>query len=64
MALDSSANIYVTNNGSLLGGTDSITVYSAGSSGNVAPLTTITGFITGLGGPQGIAIGRNGGGSP
>jgi len=64
IALDSSANIYVTNDGSSIGGTDSITVYSAGSSGNAAPIATITGFSTGLGEPQGIAIGLNGGGSP
>ena len=68
IALDSGANIYVTNNGSLAGGTDSVTVYPPLGSSigilNEAPLATVTGFITGLGGPQGIAIGPNGGVSP
>lgn len=61
IALDSSANIYVTNQGSLVGVPDSITVYSARSSGNLAPSATIAGSSTGLGTPQGIAIGSNGG---
>ncbi|HYB90595.1 MAG TPA: NHL repeat-containing protein [Candidatus Binataceae bacterium] len=61
IALDSKANIYVTNEGSLTGAADSITVYSAGSSGNVAPSTTITGSSTGLAIPQGIAISWNAG---
>ncbi len=63
IALDLTANIYVTNEGSLNLGSDSITVYSAGSGGNVAPIATITGLSTGLGVPQGIAIGSNGGSS-
>lgn len=64
IALDSSANIYVTDNISYLpltGGTSlaigGITVYSAGSSGNAAPIATIAGSSTGLANPQGIAIG-------
>jgi hypothetical protein len=64
IALDSAGNIYVTNNGSSVGATDSIAAYSAGSSGNVAPSATITGVGTGLGGPQGVAIGPGGGVSP
>jgi hypothetical protein len=68
IAVDSTANIYVTNPGSLTGASDSINVYSAGSNGNVAPSTTITGSSTGLGAPQGIAItwnaGYMGGSSP
>ena len=60
IALDSSANIYVSNDGSSVGGADSITVYPAGSNGNVAPSATITGLSTGLGLPQGIAIGSRG----
>jgi hypothetical protein len=60
IALDLAGNIYVTNEGSLNLGSDSITVYSAGSSGNVAPSSTITGSSTGLAVPQGIAIGSNG----
>jgi hypothetical protein len=61
VALDLAGNIYVTNEGTLNGATDSITVYSAGSSGNVAPRSTITGSNTELAVPQGIAIGSNGG---
>jgi sugar lactone lactonase YvrE len=61
LAVDSSANIYVANNGSPNGVTDSVTVYSAGSNGNVAPSATIAGSSTGLGAPQGIAIGPIGG---
>jgi hypothetical protein len=38
VALDSKGNIYVTNQNS-----PSITIYSAGSTGNVAPMTTIVG---------------------
>jgi len=61
IAVDSTANIYVTNPGSLTGAADSINVYSAGSNGNVAPRTTITGSSTGLSMPQGIAIDPIGG---
>ena len=61
IALDSAANIYVTNDGSLNGGADSITIYSAGSKGNVTPSSTITGSNTGLANPQGIAISWNAG---
>jgi hypothetical protein len=51
IALDSSSNIYVTNQGN-----SSVTVYSAGSSGNVTPIATITGTNTGLLNPFGIAL--------
>jgi sugar lactone lactonase YvrE len=60
MALDSSNTIYVTNDGSIGGNPDSITIYPAGSSGNVAPSAVISGSNTGLSMPQGIAIDRNG----
>ena len=60
IALDLAGDIYVTNEGSQNGGGDSVTEYAAGSSGNVAPMATITGSSTGLGVPQGIAIGSNG----
>ncbi len=60
IALDLAGKIYVTNEGSQNGGVDSITVYPAGSSGNVAPSATISGFSTGLASPQGIAIGSKG----
>jgi hypothetical protein len=49
VALDASANIYVTNKGdSASQGNDSVTVYAAGSTGNVAPTQTIAGSRTGL----------------
>ena len=64
ITLDSSANIYVTDNISYLpqvGGTSmgvgGITIYPAGSNGNTAPLATIAGSNTGLANPQRIAIG-------
>ncbi len=64
ITLDSSANIYVTENVSyvpLVGGTSrgvgGITVYSAGSNGNVKPIATISGSNTALADPLGIAIG-------
>jgi hypothetical protein len=37
IALDSSGNIYVANDGSTIGISDSVTVYAPGSSGNAAP---------------------------
>ncbi len=64
IALDSSANIYVAGNISYIplpGGRNSavggISVYSAGSSGNVTPIATISGSNTALADPRGIAIG-------
>jgi sugar lactone lactonase YvrE len=64
ITLDSSGNIYVTDNVSYLpltGGTNlavgGITVYSAGSNGNVTPIATISGSNTELANPRGIAIG-------
>jgi DNA-binding beta-propeller fold protein YncE len=52
LALDAGGNIYVTNDHS--GGT--ITVYSAGSDGNVLPIATISGTNTELSFPQGLAL--------
>jgi hypothetical protein len=51
IALDSTSNIYVTNLGN-----SSVTVYAAGSAGNVAPMATISGANTGLLNPTGIAL--------
>lgn len=51
IALDSASNIYVTNQSNA-----SVTVYPAGSSGNVAPMATISGASTGLLNPFGIAL--------
>jgi hypothetical protein len=54
IALDSSGNIYVVNRGN--GNVSSITVYAAGSNGNVAPIETISGNNTDFYLPQGIAL--------
>ena len=56
IALDATGNIYVVNDGSNNGDADSVTVYPAGSSGNVAPSAVISGPGTGLNLPDGIAI--------
>jgi sugar lactone lactonase YvrE len=57
IAIDKSGNIYVSNNGSVNGGIDAITVYAPGSSGNVAPIQTISGSLTGLSLPAALAVG-------
>ncbi len=51
IAVDSSGNIYVADDGAA-----SVFVYSAGSTGAAAPLATISGSNTGLLGPFGIAL--------
>ena len=58
--LDSKNNIYVANCGSCDDSDDSITVYAAGATGNVAPLDVISGDITGLDGPNGLALDGSG----
>lgn len=64
ITLDSSGNIYVTDNIAYIpqtGGTNyavgSVTIYPAGSSGKATPIATISGSSTALANPQGIAIG-------
>lgn len=57
ITLDPNSNLYVLNDGSFNGGTDSVTAYAAGASGNVAPTLTLSGPQTGLGLPTGILIG-------
>ena len=51
IALDSSANIYVADDGAT-----SVFVYSAGSTGDAAPIAIISGGDTGLSDPYGIAL--------
>jgi hypothetical protein len=52
LALDRSDKIYVTNEGDI----DSLTIYAARSEGNVAPIATISGPLTQLAKPNGIAV--------
>jgi sugar lactone lactonase YvrE len=56
IAVDSGGKIYVTNNGSQIRHSDSVTVYPPGAHGNVAPVATI-GSVSG---PQGIAVDSGG----
>ncbi len=56
VALDSSENLYVTNGAGGPSGQGAITVYSAGATGNVAPVNTITGSNTGLDVPYALAL--------
>ncbi|MBV8171050.1 MAG: SBBP repeat-containing protein [Candidatus Eremiobacteraeota bacterium] len=55
VAVDSSGNVYVANEGS-----SSITEYAAGTSGNVAPTKTISGASTGMLDIRGIAVDSSG----
>jgi 6-phosphogluconolactonase (cycloisomerase 2 family) len=56
VALDANANIYVTNKALGIQGNESVTVYAAGSTGNVAPTQTIAGTSTGLDNPLQLAL--------
>jgi sugar lactone lactonase YvrE len=56
IALDSTGIIYVANEGGFEGNNASVTVYPAGSNGNVLPGLTIGGTVTQLARPQGIAV--------
>ncbi len=60
IALDSSGKIYVANAVSSSEAVGKITVYLAGSKGNVTPSTSISGSNTGLGEPVGIAVDSHG----
>jgi hypothetical protein len=55
IALDPSDNVYVANRDSEVG-RGKLTAYTAGASGDVAPIQTILGSKTGLNRPSGIAI--------
>jgi hypothetical protein len=59
LALDSKANIYVVNDDGYTPD-DSVTVYAAGTHGNVAPIQTINGTATKLRYPDGIAVNSGG----
>jgi sugar lactone lactonase YvrE len=56
IALDRSGKIYVANGT----GAGSITVFPAGSSGNIAPIATIEGSDTGIDNPLGVAVDSHG----
>jgi hypothetical protein len=60
IALDADGNIYVANTKGGPSGNGSVTVYAAGSNGNVVPTAVITGPDTGLSGPTGIALDSQG----
>jgi hypothetical protein len=57
IALDSEENVYVTSDGRD-GMASAITVFKAGSNGNVKPMAAISGDNTGLSAAVGIAIGQ------
>lgn len=54
VAVDASGNIYVANGGNAY--SNSVTVYAAGATGNVAPIQDISGSMTGLVYPSGLAL--------
>lgn len=60
IALDSENNIYVLNSNGGPADNGSVTVYSAGSSGDTVPIDTITSSFTGLDAAYGIAVGSTG----
>jgi hypothetical protein len=60
ITLDTAGNLYVVDNNSQFGGTDAVTVYAAGFSGNVAPTQTITGSNTGMSGAAFVAVDAGG----
>jgi sugar lactone lactonase YvrE len=60
IALDSRANIYVSNYEGGPNHTGTITVYAAGSNGDTTPIATIGGSDTGLNNPFGVAVDSGG----
>ncbi|HUO05185.1 MAG TPA: hypothetical protein VMU16_08310 [Candidatus Binataceae bacterium] len=59
LALDAGKNLYVTGN-TPVSGKPSVTIFPAGSSGNVAPSAIIVGTATGLASPDGIVLDTTG----
>lgn len=55
VAFDSTGNVYVANNG-VATSAYAVTIYPAGSDGNVAPMATFAGSNTGLNEPTDVAI--------
>jgi len=57
IGVDSDGTIYVSNDGSDNKGIDAVTVYAPGSSGDAKPIAAISGPLTGLEKPDGLAVG-------
>jgi hypothetical protein len=60
IALDIKGNIYVANYGPTGGGPGSVTIFGPGASGDIAPLSTISGSNTMLVSPFGVALDAEG----
>jgi hypothetical protein len=57
IGIDSEGKIYVSNDGSDNKAADTVTVYAAGSSGDAKPIAIVSGSLTGLRKPGGLAVG-------
>jgi len=60
IALDANGNLYALNSSGGPAGTGSVTEYSAGSIGDVAPINTITSSFTGINNSSAIAVDAGG----
>jgi hypothetical protein len=60
LALDNAGNIYVANGTAAGASTSSILVFSAGSTGNVAPIRTVSGSATTMVGLTNLSVDRDG----
>jgi hypothetical protein len=60
LALDAANDIYLVDDTSQEGGTDSLTVYASGANGNAAPIRTISGGNTGMSGAVYDAVDKQG----
>ena len=58
IGIDADGKVYVSNDGSDDNGIDTVTVYVSGAHGDTYPIATISGPLTGLGKPGGLAIGH------
>lgn len=56
IAVDGAGNIYVSNGAANGSGAESVDVFAANANGNVAPLRTISGALTGIDHPYGVAV--------
>ncbi|MBV8281419.1 MAG: hypothetical protein JO347_05070, partial [Candidatus Eremiobacteraeota bacterium] len=60
IAVDRSGAVYVSNDGDLAGTRDAVTIYGPAANGDAAPARTISGDLTGLTRPNGLAVDANG----